>query len=137
MALVGKNLPANAGDVKDAGSILGLGRFPLRRQWQSTPILLPGESHGQRSLAGYSPWDRKELDRTEATEHACGKGSTCRCRRPALIPASRRSPRERNDHPLLHFCLENPRDRRVWQATINEITKESEYNLVTKTTTMK
>ena len=36
------------------------------------PVLLPGESHGQRSLAGYSPWGHKESDTTEATEHtAC------------------------------------------------------------------
>ena len=35
-----------------------------------TLVFLPGESHGQRSLAGYSPWGRKELDMTEATEHA-------------------------------------------------------------------
>ena len=36
-----------------------------RRQWQPTPILLPGRSHGPRSLVGYSPWGRKELDMTE------------------------------------------------------------------------
>ena len=36
-----------------------------RREWQSTPVFLPGESHGQRSLVGYSPWDYKELDMTE------------------------------------------------------------------------
>ena len=36
-----------------------------RRKWQSTPVLLPGESHGWRSLVGYSPWGRKELDMTE------------------------------------------------------------------------
>ena len=35
------------------------------RQWQPTPVLLPGESHGGRSLVGYSPWGRKELDTTE------------------------------------------------------------------------
>ena len=34
-----------------------------RRGWQSTPVFLPGESHGQRSLAGYSPWGHKELDK--------------------------------------------------------------------------
>ena len=39
-----------------------------RRKWQPTPVFLPGESHGQRSLAGYSPWGRKELD---TTEHPC------------------------------------------------------------------
>ena len=39
--------------------------FPWRREWQPTPVFLPGESHGQRSLAGYSPWGCKELDMTE------------------------------------------------------------------------
>ena len=38
-----------------------------RRAWQPTPVFLPGESHEQRSLAGYSPWDGKESDTTEAT----------------------------------------------------------------------
>ena len=38
---------------------------PLRRKWQPTPVLLPGESHGGRSLVGYSPWGHKELDTTE------------------------------------------------------------------------
>ena len=42
---------------------------PLRRAGQPTPVFLPGESHGQRSLAGYSPWGHKESDTTEATEH--------------------------------------------------------------------
>ena len=37
----------------------------LRRKWQPTPVFLPGESHGQRSLVGYSPWVRKEADTTE------------------------------------------------------------------------
>ena len=36
-----------------------------RRKWQSTPVFLPGESHGQRSLVGYSPWGHKESDMTE------------------------------------------------------------------------
>ena len=49
----------------DMGSIPGLGRFPWRRKWQPTAVFLPGESHGQRSLADYSPWGRKELDTTE------------------------------------------------------------------------
>ena len=42
-----------------------VGKIPSRRKWQPTPVLLPGESHGQRSLAGYSPWGCKELDITE------------------------------------------------------------------------
>ena len=39
---------------------------PLRRKWQPTPVLLSGESHGQRSLVSYSPWSGKETDTTEA-----------------------------------------------------------------------
>ena len=38
---------------------------PWRRKWQPIPVVLPGESHGQRSLVGYSPWGRKESDITE------------------------------------------------------------------------
>ena len=59
-----KNLPANAENAR--------GRFtpwvkkiPWRRAWQPTLVFLPGESHGQRSLEGYSPSGRKELDSTE------------------------------------------------------------------------
>ena len=37
-------------------------KIPWRRKWQPTPVFLPGEFHGQRSLAGYSPWGCKELD---------------------------------------------------------------------------
>ena len=54
VALVVNNLLANAGDIRDTGLIPGSGR-PWRRAWQPTPVFLPGESHGQRSLAGYSP----------------------------------------------------------------------------------
>ena len=43
---------------------------PLEEGGQPTPVFLPGESHGQRSLAGYSPRDRTESDTTEATYHA-------------------------------------------------------------------
>ena len=42
-----------------------IGKIPWRRQWQSTPVLLPGKSHGWRSLVGYSPWGHKESDTTE------------------------------------------------------------------------
>ena len=58
----GKASVYNAGDL---GSISGSGRFPWRRKWQSTPILSPGRSHGQRSLVGYSSWGHKESDTTE------------------------------------------------------------------------
>ena len=48
-----------------------VGNIPWRREWQLTPVCLSGEFHGQRSQVGYSPWSRKELDTTEATQHAC------------------------------------------------------------------
>ena len=44
-----------------------VGKIPWRRAWQFTPVFLPAEFYEQRSLVGYSLWDRKELDMTEAT----------------------------------------------------------------------
>ena len=70
-----------------------------RRQWQPTPILLPGKSHGRRSLVGYSPWGRKELDTTERLH----------------FHFSRPYIGEGNGNPRQFSCLENPRDRR-WAA---------------------
>ena len=73
VSLVVKNPLANAGDVRKAGSI-------WRRTWPPTPVFLPRESHGQRSLAGYSPWGHKESDTTERismhTAHTLDLGIT-------------------------------------------------------------
>ena len=72
-----------------------------RRQWHPTPVLLPGRSHGQRSLVGCSPWDREESDTTERLHFhfslSCiGEG---------------------NGKPLQCSCLENPRDGgALWAA---------------------
>ena len=52
---------------KRSGSDPWVGRIPWRRAWQPTPVFLPGESNGQRSLEGYSPWGLKGLDTTEET----------------------------------------------------------------------
>ena len=60
-----KVLPAKAGDAEDVGSIPESGKISWRREWQLTPVFLPREFHGQRSLVGYSPWGSKELDMTE------------------------------------------------------------------------
>ena len=49
-----------------------VGKIPWRRNWQPTPVFLPGESHGQRSLEGYSPWD-PESDMTEPLTHTEGR----------------------------------------------------------------
>jgi len=78
-----------------------------RRQWQPTPVLLPGKSHGQRSLAGCTPWGRKESDTTERLHFhfslSCiGEG---------------------NGNPLQCSCLENPRDSRAWWAAVCGVTQ--------------
>ena len=76
--------------------------FHQRRQWHPTPVLLPGKSHGRRSLVGCSPWGLWELDTTERLHFhfslSCiGEG---------------------NGNPLQCSCLENPRDRRAWWAAV-------------------
>ena len=73
-----------------------------RRQWQLTPILLPGKSHGRRSLVGCSPWGHKESDTTEQLH----------------FHFSRSCIGEGNGNLLQCPCLENPRDRGAWWAAI-------------------
>ena len=73
-----------------------------RRQWQPTPVLLPGRSHGWRSLLGYSPWGHEESDTTERLHFhfslSCiGEG---------------------NGNPLQCSCLENPRDGGAWWSDL-------------------
>ena len=63
-----KNMPANAGDTGDSGLNPESGRFPYWRAWQPTLAFLSGESHRQRSLKGYHPWDHKESDTTERAQ---------------------------------------------------------------------
>ena len=59
-----KNPPAKARDMR-CGLDSWVGKIPWRRVWQPTPVFLPGEFHGQRSLEGYSPVGCKESDTTE------------------------------------------------------------------------
>ena len=77
------------------------GRFQ-RNQWHPTPVLLPGKSHGRRSLVGCSPWGLEESDTTE------------------LLPFhfSLSCIGEGNGNPLQCSCLENPRDRGAWWAAV-------------------
>ena len=56
----------NAGDP---GSLPWVGKIPWRREWEPTPVFLPEESHGLKSLTGYSPWGHKESDMTEQLTH--------------------------------------------------------------------
>ena len=77
-----------------------------RRQWHPTPVLLPGRSHGRRSLVGCSPWGREESDMTKRLHFhfslSCiGEG---------------------NGNPLQCFCLENPRDGGPWWAAVYGVT---------------
>ena len=61
----GSDGKVSACNVGDLGSIPGSGRCPWIRKWQPTPVFLSGKFHGQRSLAGYSPWGCKQSDTTE------------------------------------------------------------------------
>ena len=56
-----KNLPG----MRETWVQSQVSKIPWKRLWQPTPLFLPGKFHGERSLAGYSPWGRKELDTTE------------------------------------------------------------------------
>ena len=67
VALVVKNPLASVEDGKRGGFDPWVRKIPWRRAWQPTPVFLPGELHGQGSLAGYSPWGCKELGTTETT----------------------------------------------------------------------
>ena len=60
-----KKLPVSAGDIRVTGLTPGFGRSPCVENSNPTPLFLPGKFHGQRSLAGYSPWGHKESDTTE------------------------------------------------------------------------
>ena len=72
-----KNTSADAGD-KRPGFNPWVWNIPWRKAWQPTPVFLLQESHGQRSLAGYSPWGCKETDTTEATTyHAHSQLHSC------------------------------------------------------------
>ena len=73
-----------------------------RRRSHPTPVLLPGKSHGRRSLVGCSPWGRGELDATERLHFHFPLSCTG----------------EGNGNPLQCSCLENPRDRGAWWAAV-------------------
>ena len=119
--------------------------FPGRK-WQPTPLFLPGESHGQGSLVGYSPWDCKESDTTVWLTHTHNykkwsysvvsatsfmgfpggsvvKYLPANAGDPGSIPGSGWSPGKGHGNPLQYSCLENPMDREAWQATVYRVAK--------------
>ena len=91
---------------------LWLSSIPLqRRQWHPTPGLLPGKSHGRRSLVSCSPWGREESDTTERLHFhfslSCiGEG---------------------NGNPLQCSCLENPRDRGAWWVAVSGVAQSQTW----------
>ena len=64
-----KNPPANVGDARDVG-LIPCQEDPMEEKMATYSIFLSVKSHGLRSFAGYSPWGRKESDKSEVTEHA-------------------------------------------------------------------
>ena len=87
--------------------LVGVRGLMWRRQWHPTPVLLPGKSHGWRSLVGCSPWGREESDTTERLHFhfslSCiGEG---------------------NGNPLQCSCLENPRDGGAWWDAVYGVTQ--------------
>ena len=110
--------------------------------WQPTPVFMPGKSHGQGSLWGYSPWGHKELDTTEhlRTHTQCcniimcynnnsfpggsdGKESSCNAGNRGSIPGSVRSPGEWTGYPFQYSYLENSMDRGAWWAKGDRVTE--------------
>ena len=94
-------------------------KIPWRRKWQSTLVFVPGKSHGPRSLVGYRPWGRKELDTTSLSlfKHIvkwhhwlllCYDVCTI------IFPGSSIIFMLWDGNPLQHSCLENPMDRGAW-----------------------
>ena len=78
-----------------------------RRQWHPTPVLLPGKSHGRRSLVGCGPWGREESDKTERLHFHFSLSCVG----------------EGNGNPLQCSCLENPRDGGAWWAAVYGVTQ--------------
>ena len=85
----------------------GCMRGQWRRRWHPTPVLLPGESHGRRSMVGYSPWGLEESDTTERLHFHFSLSCIG----------------EENGNPLQYSYLENPRDGGAWLAAIYGVTQ--------------
>ena len=124
-------------------------KIPWRRKWQPTPVLLSGKFHGQRSLVGYSPWDRRAglnwvtslctftepLTWSPLESHLSintildfpggsdGRESAWGSRDTGSIPGLERSPGREHRNPLQYSCLENFMDSGVWRATVHRVTK--------------
>ena len=94
-------------DIEGPSENKGFPCCTRRRQWHRIPVLLPGKSHGWRSLVGCSPWGFKQSDTTERLHFhfslSCVGEGKC--------------------NPLQHSCLENPRDGRTWWPAVYGVTQ--------------
>ena len=104
---LGQESTWHLGPEEFQGKIQLASTSPRRRQWHPTPELLPGKSHGWRSLVGCRPWDCEESDTTERLHFHFslsyfGEGS---------------------GNPLQCSCLENPRDSGAWWAAVYGVTQ--------------
>ena len=113
-------------------------KTPWRREWLPTPVFLPGKSHGQRSLAGYSPRGHKRVGHNLATKHkdtltangpygSAGKESAHNAGDLGSIPGLGRSPREGKGYALQCFSLENSMDCIVYGVTKSR-TQQSNFH---------
>ena len=84
-----------------------LKEFVRRRQWHPTPVLLPGKSHGRRSLVGCSPWGHWESDMTKWLDFHFSLSCIG----------------EENGNSFQYSCLENPRDGGAWWAAVYGVTQ--------------
>ena len=101
-AVVGSNLSG-----WETGNLSLSTRTWQRRQWHPTPVPLPRESHGRRSLVGCGPWDRWESDTTEGLHFHFSLSCIG----------------EENGNPLQCSCLESPRDGGAWWAALYGVTQ--------------
>ena len=114
-----------------------VGKIPWRREWQPTPVFLPGKFNGQRSLPGYRPWDCKELGHKWATElnwtdlkelmRGFPRGSVVKNlpvnAGDAGLTLGWEDPLEKEMYPLQYSCLGNSMDRGAWWATVCRVAK--------------
>ena len=111
-----KNLPA----MQETWDLLQ--EDPCSREWQPTPVFLPGEAGGERSLAGYSLWGCKESDMTEWLR-AVATWTQRSILTSLKIEQLYWLAGEGNGNPLRYSCLENPMDGGAWWAAVHGVAK--------------
>ena len=110
-------------------------KIPLQREWQPTPVFLPGKSHEKKSLVSYSPWvTRVRYDLATKPPLVITSLVTQMARSLPVVWETRigslglgRSTGEGNGNPLQYSCLENPMNREAWQAIVHSAAKSDDW----------